>query len=282
MNQPKKHLCLSPLIFLLLFPAVTLYYEWIFNLTTAKNLFHWGTLVTILFSVGYGLVLYLPLSFLPNQKARHVTVTVLLALGTIPYLIEAFVYQQFKIYYDLNTIFYGSADAVGEFSGDIILLIFSPSGLLKVILFALPALLCGFFGKKLFHHCVANGARRIIAAVGALICFGLALALTLIVPVARSVFKTEYNYQSAVEHFGLTTGLFRDISYSLSGSSDGGFEVEEAPSMPITMPELPQTETQEEETTTEEVVIEYGYNQMNLDLSAERDPLPISTPTSVL
>ena len=154
-------------IYIAVFTLVIPYYEIIFNLSTAKKLFTWGTPMMLLFSVAFGLIGYLLVSLFRKPKANHIAGIVWLAIATIPYLVQYFVYRGFKVYYDITTMTGGAKDMVGGFSDIALQLIFSWDGLFKIFLYALPAVLFGVFGRLLYVRkkpIPVNAAFRCLAA----------------------------------------------------------------------------------------------------------------------
>ncbi len=257
--------------FLAVLPAVILYYECVFRLTTTGGLFNRGTLSMVLFSIAYGLVCYLPVSFLKKSRAVHAVMLSLIGLIAFLYLVQNFVYRQFKIFYDLNTIIYGSSDAVGEYTADMFRLVFCPAGLFRILLFAIPLILYAVFGTRYFSAVSANLVRRVFAVATSVFCYGLSLVLIYTNALTLSSYKTEYNYQSAVQHFGLITGMGLDVKYMVFGGANQDFDLQNQADLPP-LPDSDQsndsqapTQTSQDETSAEPV--EYGINQMELNLT---------------
>ncbi len=241
---------------MLVFPLAMVYFECLFHIATLESFFAWSTFHLILFALAGGVVGYLIVTLFKKPKGVYISTIVLLALTAVPYLIEYFVHRQFKVYYDVNTIFNGANDVMDGFLGDIFRLIFCWDGLSKIFLFFLPAILYGIFGARLFWRAKATAKTRIIAIVcaGLVYCTGLVAVCTN--EMAFGIYSKEYNYQAAVENFGLLTGIRLDVEKLLFGTG-GDFEipaddtVTEDPTEPTDeiLPELPK---------------EYGYNQLDL------------------
>lgn len=270
-RETKEKVFLSPW-YVLLFPLLILYYEFIFKLTGAGSVFNSGTVVLLLFSIAYGTFLFFPLSFIKNRTALYLTTLFLMIFGAVLYLIQNLVYLQFKVYYDINTIFFGGADALSSYTKELFALIFSPEGLLRIFLFLLPAILYAIFGKKLFPIPEKNRSQRWLSPFYTILCFSGACLLILTVDPLTALYKTEYNYQSAVENFGLISSLGIDLKHTLSPGEEEDFTFEPAPSIPVIDNAENKTEEKEDEeeketVTSEAKPIEYGYNQMELDLS---------------
>ena len=262
-NHPKLH----ALLFIILFPLVIFYWESIFSIATIGDGLGIDTLCRLLFSFMYGGAVYLLATLFRKPKAIHITASVLLLLLAVPYLVEYFVYRQFKVFYDVNTILLGAEDAVGGFSDVIFSLIFSWDGLTKILLFFLPVILYAILGRKLFPAPRAGALSRCIAAAMLLLCYGAGLLVIGNDPVLQPAYSTQYNYQSAVQHFGLFSGIRLDIQYLSTDDPMGGFELETTP--PVTTAPVPETTVPEATDSTDvtEPPKEYGYNEMELDLS---------------
>jgi len=273
-NPKKLPTTLHSLLFIALFPLVIFYYESVFNIATIGDGLGIDTLCRLLFSIAYGGIAYLLVTIAKKPKVVHILSSVLFGLLAIPYLVEYFVYRQFKVFYDVNTILLGAEDAVGGFSDVIFSLIFSWDGFLKIALFLLPVILYSIFGRKLFPAPRSGALIRCIAAGALLLCYGLSLILILGNPVLQPVFTTQYNYQAAVQHFGLLTGIGLDVKNLSVDDPMGGFEIPDPPPVTTTPPvetKAPETtnppESTEPPATTAPPPKVYGYNEMELDLS---------------
>ena len=252
-----------------LFPAVLIYYEFIFRISTVQSFPAEGTVYMLLFSVVYGGVAYLITSFSKRKKINYALSLIWLILSAVPYLVQYFVYRQFNIYYDLNTCFNGAADALTHYLKELSVMIFSWHGLSRIVLFLLPSVLFGIFGQRYAAlEKPSFGKQLTIAAVLVL------LALGADVGISRSealsaLCDQEYTFQGAVSNLGLMTGLRLDVAEMLSGDEPESFEaavtvppVVAEPTQPALPPESPDATVPPE---TEPVV--YTPNVMELDYS---------------
>lgn len=242
------------LISLLLLPAVIFYYEIIFNLFTVRTLLSFRIIFIFLFSITWGGIATLLCSFVRNPKRHRTVKTCVLALCSLPYLIECFVYKQFKIFYDFHTVTAGAGDAVSEFTSQIFEMIFSFGGILAIILFLLPSVLYGIKGRKYDPARCRKKHYRIIYGLSVIIVLILSLIVVNIAPVYRSVYGKQYNFQEAVSSFGLLTGIRKDLQKNLFG---GGSEFETVSSDGVTIEEEEEPE-----------VIVYDDNVMDIDFEA--------------
>ena len=252
-------------IYVGIFALIIPYYECVFNLSTVKDVFTWGTPMMLLFAIAYGLIGYLLVSIVRKPVLHHIVSIVWMAVAAIPYLAQYFVYRGFLVYYDIATMTGGAKDVAGSYSDIALQLIFSWDGLLKIALFVLPIVLFGIFGRHLRPHegtIPINALFRSLAAAMMVLWFCLSLLLVRANDRAWAIYKAEYNYQAAVHHFGLLTGMRLDLQYLIVGDSKGDFE--EVPSLEVIQPTVPSQPTDGKDDPPE---VEYGYNQMDLSLS---------------
>lgn len=251
------------MLFMAILPLVFFYYEILFHLFTSDSFFHLGTVCTALFSFAYGAVLYILITAFKNTKLINVLTAVFIGILAVPYLIEYFVYRQFKEFYDLNTIMGGAGDAITGYTKETFALIFSWDGLLKITLYFLPLTLYLIFARHLVSAMPSSAKRRIVAGAGAFVCYALSIVLVLTNSVLMPLFSSQYDFQSAMQRFGLVTSVGLDLKKLASGSSQEGFEKIETEAS-----SLPQAETsslpQTEETT--QAPIELGFNKLELNL----------------
>lgn len=249
-------------VLMAIFALIIPYYECLFNLSTVKQLFTWGTPIMLLFSMGTGLLGYLLVSLFRKPLANYIATIVWMVLMTIPYLVQYFVYRGFMIYYDIATMTGGAQDMFGSYSDIALEKIFSLTGLLTILLYLLPAILFAVFGGNLYERkkpIPINALFRYVAAGITVLCYCIGLLLTYTNTMAAAVYKEEYNYQSAVGHFGLLTGMRLDLQYMLIADDKGGFE-----DVPVLDQNKPTSPSQPDEP---EKPVEYGENKLDLDLS---------------
>jgi len=247
------HIQVNPL--LSFFPVLLIYYELAFE-TAIHGTFTvtQRTLVMALFSLFYGGLLYLLTTLFKHKTVNRVIGFVLTLGSAVPFLVEYFVYRQFKVYYDLNTMTGGAGDALTEFAEEVKAMVLSPGGLTFIGFMILPAILFLGYTHKAVSTEQALKTPRILAVLSAVVAYGIALALILTSPVFGPLYGAEYNFQSAVSEFGLLTGLRLDVKSVLSGGG-GSFEVMNP----------------EDETTEGAIEIapsSYGYNEMDIDFEA--------------
>lgn len=216
-----------------LFPTVLVYYEIVFKISTVGGFWDIGTLFTVLFSVVFGVVGYLLSTMVKNKKANYIVNLVLLFLTALPFLIEFFIYKQFKTFYDIGSMFSNGADAVGGFYKEIIRMIFSWDGFTKILLFLLPTGLYAIFGGKLVRYQRSNALYRVGALSATVIVFMAALSGIMAVPYLDDLQGEQYNFNGSVNSLGLMSAFRLDVQ-NMFAEDEGSFE------MGSTMPTIPQ------------------------------------------
>ncbi len=245
-------------LFILVFPTVIFYYETVFRLSTTQGYFHLGTIFMFLFSIAYGGIGYLLSTIARNRTINRIIALSLIGLSALPFLVEYFVYRQFKVFYDIDTMTGGAADAVSGFSQDIFSLLFSWDGLFKILLYILPFVLYLIFGNRFVPAIRIKAKRRIIVAAGMAAVYAVSFLGLSLSNVYGPVYNSEYSFQAAVDRFGLLTGLRLDVQKNLFGTGGDFLETD-----------VPPTEATTSQTTTStSAPIVYTPNQLDLDLDA--------------
>ncbi len=247
----EKRIKLFPILFVFVFSIIIFYYEILLNIFTVQEFFNINWLYALLFSFSYGGFLLLLLALIKNKTALHIVSSVLLALIPIAYLVQCFVYFQFKVFYDLQTMFGGASDALNGFSGEIFNMIFSFRGAAAIILYFVPFVVFMVFAKQIIRNIEIKLFSYIASTINIVLCYSLALLLIMTNPVSFSVYKTEYNYNSAVCSFGFMSAFRLEVKNKLF-SDDNFFEPIDTPT--AALPKEPE-------------MVEYGENVMDLDLS---------------
>ena len=265
----------------LLFPAALFYYEIVFRLATVRELFQLGSMFMLLFCVAYGIVGFLLSSIFRSDKGSRVITAVLLGVTALPYLIEYFIFRQFNIYYDLNTIFGGAADMLGGFTTELFNLLISWDGCLKIALFLLPTALYLIFGRRFLSPIRLNRKKILLVLLSLILLLAGTRGLIFLNKPLNLLLTSQYNFQSAVGQYGLLTGIGLDLKDILFGGSDS-FEdtafpapvpdaseaTTQAPTETTiceTVPETTQQATEPETEPTEPPVVYYPH-QMDLKL----------------
>ncbi|MBR6549295.1 MAG: LTA synthase family protein [Clostridia bacterium] len=250
-----------PWQYMALFPLVVLYYEIVFRLSTTGGLFRVDLIYLLLFSVAYGGIGYLLSTATKSDKFNRIVTGTLIVLSAAPYIVEFFIYRQFKQFYDVAMIFGSAGDAVGDYYGEMFDLIFCFDGIFHIILFAVPITLFLVFKKRYLQTLRATLVTRCVAAGAMVVLYLLSVLLVMVNDVHSLTYTNQYNFQGAVETFGLYSGLQLDMESVIFGDSDDAFETPGS----MVVPTVPGADKPSDES------IEYGYNQMNLNLSGGSD-----------
>ena len=259
---------------MLILPIVYLYFELLFRIITARGFVGFKIIPIALFSLIYGVIGYFLTSISRKRKVNHWVKFGLMIAMAIPFLVEYFVYRQFKVLYDLSTIGNGAGDVVtSNFLGDAIRLVFSLSGLFVILLYFLPAIAYAFFWKKIDPCRGGTLKTRIIALLilaGAIVLTFLTVAIP---RVNREAYKSKYQFETAVNQFGLLTGLRLDVHKAIFGEEvdfdEFDTEEEDTKNSEKDTKKTDGESTTEgtTETTTEEPTT-YGTNELDIDFEA--------------
>ncbi len=218
MNIQKKN---RNKIWLAVFLSASCFYmEVVFKLSVET--LHTGSsfVFLALFSLCAGLVAAGIVSLLP-KRAVQILIPFYLGLLFLIFTVEFLVYRQFKVAYDLKTIFNAATDALGGFGADIRRLIFCFDGISHIALLLLPLILWFVLGEKITGRLPKKGIwqrrtrRTAYFSLANLImgaaCYGVALFLILCCGLHKEIYTNQYSFESAVMQFGLGEGLCLDI-----------------------------------------------------------------------
>ena len=247
---------------ILMFSLVLFYYELLFQWSTLGKLWDIGLIFMAMLCVGYSCIGYLLTTLFKQRKYNRIITAICLFVGALPFLIEYFVYKQFKILYDMTTVFAGASDALQSYYRETLAMIFSGGGLLRIFLYFLPGILFLLLGRPSRQ---GNWSSRLISVgISLVMLVGAVLGITSIDRL-NAICTTQYSFESAVDQFGLVTGIGLDAGRLLFG-------VETDFVLPPDIPEVTEPSTEPEETIpTEPVETEPVYVPNVLDLNLE-DP----------
>ena len=251
-----------------LFPLVLVYFEIVFKLSTNGGFWSVGTLYMVLFSLAFGVVGYLLSTIVKNRTANYVVTLVLLFLTTLPFLVEYFIFKQFKTCYNIGSMFSNGGDALGGFFHEIVLMVFSWDGFFKIILFLLPTILYAIFGKNLGRYQRSWWMCRLFAVLVAVLIFVAGSLGSMANQYLNSVQTTQYDFNSAVSSMGLMNAFRLDVQ-NMFGEDEDTFEpVVTVPTMPEQTDPTEGTDPGSDETEppTEPPIV-YTQNIMELNFS---------------
>lgn len=203
-----------------LFVFVIIFDECVLGFSAHGAGFFPALLHVIAVAIGYGLVPGILVSLL-RGKWRSAAVMVLSLLITLPYFAEYFIYKQFKVMYDINTVVNGQADALGGFAGTIMELILSPDGLVHVLLFAIPLIVIAILiGKSCLPEFPDSLKLRAVLAVAAVSVLLVNFVSIRFSDKAYATYSSEYSFQNSQMKFGLTETLRLDLTRLMTGGGE--------------------------------------------------------------
>lgn len=256
---------------IILFTAALLYFEVLFRYATIRTGSVPALLLTVCFSASAAVIPALLSSFF-GAKANRIIRTVLLFLLMIPYGLEFFIFREYNILYDVNTILNGAGGAAKDFKQEIFRLVFSLSGISHLLLLAAPALLYLIFGRRIDPAGRLNRKQLLAGMLSAAACFAVGFGSVRLSEQFWSTYHKEYSFPAAVRDFGLLTGLRLDIARS-TGEDEPEFELTEPgtqndipdapPAAPAPATTGPSAVTEVTTTTTT-----YSKNELDLDFAA--------------
>ena len=128
--------------FTILFSEVILRYS-----TTGGPLFPFLFFTGVL-SLFYSCLIALVTSLF-SEKVNFILRTVIYTCTAVLFLVNFFLFRQFKVFYDMKTVFAGAGGVLSGFTDNIKHMFFSADGMFHIFLLFLPAVLFVIFRKKM-------------------------------------------------------------------------------------------------------------------------------------
>lgn len=269
---PKK---MGHLVQFAFFSISLLFLEFVISCSTNRQFMsHYGVYIT-LFCLGYGLILQWITTLTKWERVNHILQVGCLLLTSILFCVIYFVYCEFQLFYDLNTLLAGASDAMADFSGDIIAIILTPDGMLHLLLFLSPLFLYVLFAKKCAFAKPTNFKTKGLLLTLAVCVLLINTGLIYLNQADRNAYTKEYHYDSAIAKFGLLTGLRFEIKNTIfADSKKVEFEAIEITDNQDATENNTETSSSVDKTNeTEETLIPTGKNELEIDFSlmAEKD-----------
>ena len=213
------------------FFSLSLFYlELILKKSTINDSWDYSLIYIYLFCLGISTIIYFISSFSKHPKVNRRIRTICLVIFTIIFIVNYFVYYVFKIFYDVNTVTAGGADAMGGFSDMIFSIVFSINGIGHIVAFIIPVVLYMVFRKKFDTGIKEVKLVHILVTIACVISFVFQYGVIELDSKYSRIKSEQYNYQSAVTSFGLLNAITLDVTRNLLGTTDTSFtsvEVEE-------------------------------------------------------
>ena len=220
----RKPAAAGPGFSLWVLPLAIFFDELVFKWSTTIRPFGFNVVLIAVYSAVLGLLLWLPTSFIKSPSWNRRVKRIILVIIAVMFCIEYFIYRQFKVFYDLNTIFNGAGHMLRGFLKQTLELVFSFQGIVHILLFFLPVLLYAIFGRAVDPVRRLRPMARLIPAFGAALLFLLNLAIIYTLPAYSNAYSSRYSFQNAVDTFGLMSGVRLDARNSLSSSKHVQFD----------------------------------------------------------
>lgn len=161
------------------------------------------------------------LTSLSNYSKLNKTMRIVLVTGiTIVFIINYFVYKMFKIFYDINTIFAGAGGAISEFQDLILGMIFSASGFTHLMLFLIPCVFYIWFTLKVDTGTSMRESGWKPVIIGLIASLFIDSCGIYLPEVYRNMIHAQYSFQTAINSFGLLSGITLDVVHLFVSSSD--------------------------------------------------------------
>ena len=194
------------------FPAFVLFFfEIVTGISCGNEIFNYHLAYIALFSISYGLLMYFICNLTKKRRIRHIIQAVLLFLLGFMYCILYFLFCEFQLFYDLNTLFAGAGDAVTNFSGDIISMLFTGDGFLHLFLYFLPFLFFIIVGRKWLPISGISVRKKGMVLLLSVFFFISNLIVMQFYPADKDVYGDFYDYNTAIADFGLMTGIRLEV-----------------------------------------------------------------------
>ncbi len=217
------------------------YLECVLKFSTTRS-FGLNILFIALFSLAYGLIGWVLSSLSSHMKVNKILRLIFLLIPIIWTGVNYFIYYTFKVFYDLNTVFAGGADAATGFADQIFGMVFSWNGISHIALFILPVVILLLFPKQLFQGIPSKKLQRLFACGG--IVSSLIISLLSIDGLGYwNRLTDEYSYQTSVSENGLMTSFILDL-----------FHFNHSQNVSFSVPVEEEVEDEIEEVVVEEVV----------------------------
>ena len=236
--------------------GMTIYCELILHLWITETL-HMGRLLAVLgFALGFGMLLGLINSFLPQKSRKWISFAAAIAL-VVFYVMEFFLSETYQNFMTVETILAGA----GGIAQDYLMLTIKMIGrnLGRIALMLAPIVVYAIGAKEPQLHWKGRTLLATTCLAGYMLGFCAVTDLTDDI----ELLDEAYNFDNVVRSMGLNVGLSLDAVY--------GAAPEEAPEFTIEVPApVPSSEPTEEDISdsVQPEEVEYGYNVLPVDFAA--------------
>ena len=211
---------------------ILFYYELVLGFSAFGMGFASSIPSVLLTSLYVGLpVCFLLMAF--RGRGRTAAEIIVRILTAVPFIIEFFIFMQFKSFYDINTVLFGGGDALTGFSDMIMSLVVSTSGILHIILFLLPTVIyiIRIITGKLLARPIDKWKMGLLALLIP-VAFFTNLGIISSNEALASVHGREYSFPAAASKFGLTETLALDLRNMMKSGDEIEFAAVDVPAVP--------------------------------------------------
>lgn len=201
----KRLVKLKTLLHLLVLPLTFFYYELLLRLLNRTGLFH-HLFYLLIFSFAYGMLFNLATLFFTRKINKRVTLGIM-GVTAVIFIVECMIRSTFQVYMTVGTVTTGTEHVVGGFFGLLVSSILH--GILAIILYAIPCALYLVFGNRKVRA-YQYKAPMAIPVAAAFLLFFLFGSLGSHIGSAKLLYSDQYNFNTAIETFGLMTGFRLD------------------------------------------------------------------------
>ncbi|MBE6128873.1 MAG: hypothetical protein E7185_06320 [Erysipelotrichaceae bacterium] len=188
----------------------------------------WPNLLFILlFSAFYGILLWLLTSFSRNPETNRRFRVTAVFLTAVMFLVNFFIFRQFKVLYDVKTITAGASDMLGGFLKETFALVFSPDGIVHLLLYLVPVALYFIYREKLDSGARMDRKTLLKAGISAAAALTAAFGGIAVYPSYKTSYFDQYSFQNNVPSFGLLNSVRMDILHSVIRREATFHDVEE-------------------------------------------------------
>ena len=192
-------------------PVYLVYCEILFKLFTVVVCPAIAWVTTILFPTVIGLIVSIFTGLFKNQKANRITRGVVMCIFALFFLVNLFIYMQFKIFYEPSTVLVGAQGVANNFMDHVWNLIFSVRGIAAILLYITPIVLYFLLSGRFNLD-----ARISIKSVAILLISAFVIGMSNLTviktdEILNGVYSARYSFQGAVTDFGILTGIRLDM-----------------------------------------------------------------------
>ena len=173
-------------------------------------------------AVTFGTLLAAVTSLSSRPRLNRFLTLFVSAAASVLFLVNYFIYYQFKIFYDINTVANGTSGVLSGFRRQMIDLITGQDGILRIALYMIPVIITVLFNRFDKAERITLDSSAVLAAVMS-VSMGISTVSQYTLPGFRSSVDHEYNFQTVIGKTGLLEGLLMDALHNGIDDQNIGF-----------------------------------------------------------